>query len=99
MRLASRAAVEFPMKPTRGIFPPCCARAANGPAATAPPRSATNFRRLMEASPPAKTTRRAEAITLRGDDGCASQQNLSANVSDGSLGAIAVIGACPLYTG
>jgi hypothetical protein len=43
------------MKPTRGIFPPCCARAANGHAATTPPRSATNFRRLMEASLPAQT--------------------------------------------
>src|SRR6516165_4480523 len=55
MRLASRAAVELPMKPISGIFPPCCARAANGHAATAPPRSATNFRRLMEASPPTQT--------------------------------------------
>src|SRR5215468_9880936 len=55
MRLASRAAVELPMKPTRGIFLPCCARAASGHVATTPPRSATNFRRLMEASPPAQT--------------------------------------------
>src|SRR6266516_6147904 len=57
MRLASRAAVELPMKPTRGLFPPCCARAANGHAATTPPRIATNFRRLMEASPPVLTPR------------------------------------------
>src|SRR5439155_24582199 len=57
MRLASRAAVELPMKPTRGIFPPCCARAANGHAATTPPSIATNFRRLMEASPPVLTPR------------------------------------------
>src|SRR5947208_865252 len=34
----------------------CCARAASGHAAIAPARSATNFRRLMEASPSAQTS-------------------------------------------
>src|SRR5262249_3055930 len=47
MRLASRAAVELPMKPTRGIVPLCCARAASGHAAAAPPSSVMKSRRLM----------------------------------------------------
>src|SRR4051812_17332316 len=64
MRLASRAAVELPMKPTRGIFPPCCARAANGHAAAAPPISVINSRRLIE--PPDKRCIDAQNVALRG---------------------------------
>src|SRR5262245_8591872 len=54
----------------------CCARAASGHAAAAPPRNAMKLRRLMQKPP-------VEMKPTKGQR-CASQQKLAADVADGS---------------
>jgi hypothetical protein len=58
------AAVELPRKPIRGIFAAdCCARAASGHAAAAPPSSVMNERRFIQ-SP--RRRGRVASVALRG---------------------------------
>src|SRR5947208_2901174 len=56
------------MMPTRGIFANCCARAASGHAAAAPPSSVMNSRRFMSdmgAPPPYANAGHQKAMALR----------------------------------
>src|SRR5262249_33149002 len=65
-------------KPITGIAG-CCARAARGHAAAAPPRSVMNARRLMEVL--ASGLAAARYHTVASERRCASQQKLRADVA------------------
>src|SRR5262245_59397253 len=72
----------------------CCARAASGHAAAAPPRSRMNSRRLMGTF---VRLRAAHYHAVAEERRCASQQKLRANVADGSRAAVrATLALSPL---
>ena len=65
-----------PTYPIRATFARCCARAASGHAAAAPPRSAMKFRRLMQMPVKDKAYQRAAVCVTA---------KLAAKCSDGSI--------------
>src|SRR5262245_16550635 len=75
------SASRFTSTPMRRTPPGCCARAASGQVAAAPPSNDMNARRLMGAPPQARAER---YHTVAQERRCASQQKLRADVADGS---------------